>query len=268
MIEVKNITVAYGSDTVVKNVSFAMKPGEVIGIVGESGSGKSTLLKSILGLLDSRAKVLGGEIRLNGKNLLEFPPARMRQIRGKEIAMVFQHPELSLDPVWTVGRSFYESIRVHREITKKEANVLGRKLLEALELGEPDKILSSYPFELSGGMCQRAAIAIAMANRPGILLADEPTSALDVTVQKQVIETMMQMRKEFGASILIVSHNIGVIAKMADFVGVMRRGQMVEWGTKEEVLYSPKQDYTKALIRAVPKMGGELPAAEEEGIHG
>ncbi|MCD2491835.1 ABC transporter ATP-binding protein [Lacrimispora sp. NSJ-141] len=268
MLEVKNITVAYGSDTVVKDVSFAVKPGEVIGIVGESGSGKSTVLKSILGLLDSRGKVLGGEILLNGENLLGFTSGRMRQIRGKEIAMVFQHPELSLDPVWPVGRSFYESIRVHREITKKEAAVQGRKLLEALELGEPDKILSSYPFELSGGMCQRAAIAIAMANRPGILLADEPTSALDVTVQKQVIETMMQMRKEFSASILIVSHNIGVIAKMADFVGVMRRGQMVEWGTKEEVLYSPEHDYTKALIRAVPKMGGELPAAAEEVGHG
>lgn len=268
MLEIKNISVAYGNSQVVKDVSISLKPGEIVGIVGESGSGKSTMLKSILGLLDSQGKVQSGEVLFSGENLLKLAPARLRKLRGKEIAMIFQHPELSLDPIWTIGKSFYECIRVHRPVTRQEAALQGKELFRTLNLENPDKIWSSYPFELSGGMCQRVAIAIAIANRPEILLADEPTSALDVTVQMQVIETMMKLREQFGTAILIVSHNMGVIAKMADKVGVMRKGELVEWGSKDEVLYSPKHAYTKALIRAIPKMDGKLPEIMEEVFNG
>ena len=170
----------------------------------------------------------------------------MRWLDGSRIAMVFQHPELSMDPLWTIGQTFYESIRVHRKITRAESDAAAKQLLTSLHFEHPDKILASYPFELSGGMCQRVAIAIAAANGPELILADEPTSALDVTVQLQAIETMMEMRDTFGMAILIVSHNMGV-----------RQGELVEWGTKDEVLYHPQHEYTKALIEAVPRIRSE-----------
>lgn len=264
MLEIRHVSIAYGKTQTVNDVTLSLKEGEIVGIVGESGSGKSTLMKSILGLLSGGGRVISGEIMFYGEDLLKFSSQKRRKIRGKEIAIVFQHPELSLDPLWTIGKTFYESIRVHRNITKADSENEARMLLEELELPDPEKILRCYPFELSGGMCQRVAIAIAMANHPDILLADEPTSALDVTVQKQVIEIMMKMREKFGTSILIVSHNMGVIAKMADKVGVMKHGDLVEWGKKEEVLYSPKHEYTRALIRAIPKMDGKRPEAVEE----
>lgn len=259
MLEIKNLSAVYDQTESVKNVSFSVQPGEIVGIVGESGSGKSTILKSILDLFGRKGIVTGGEILFHGENLLEKKEQEMRALRGSKIAMVFQHPELSMDPLWTIGKTFYETLRVHRRISKEEAYELGRKLFGALHLENPDKILASYPFELSGGMCQRVAVAVAAANGPELMLADEPTSALDVTVQKQVIETMMEMRDTYGMSILIVSHNMGVIAKMADKVGVMRQGELVEWGAKEEVLYNPKHEYTQALIRAIPKISSGMP---------
>ena len=264
MIEIKNLSIAYGENLVVDNVSFCGKQGEIIGIVGESGSGKSTMLKSILGLLGKNGRIVSGEILCNGENLACASKKRMSRIRGGEVGMIFQHPELSLDPLCTIGASFYESIRVHRPITKKEARQQGRELLEALKFQDPEVVLDAYPFELSGGMCQRAAAAIAIANRPGILLADEPTSALDVTVQKQVIDTLLDLRDTFHTTMILVSHNMGVIAAMADQVGVMRKGKMVEWGEKEQVLHHPEHPYTKALIGAIPKMDGKLPEVMEE----
>lgn len=257
MLEIRNLSAAYEDIESVKHVSLSVQPGEIVGIVGESGSGKSTMLKAVLNLFHQKKVVIDGEILFHGENLLKKKPSEMRQLRGSRIAMVFQHPELSMDPLWTIGQTFYESIKVHRRINKKEAYEEARQILTALHFENPDKILASYPFELSGGMCQRVAIAIAAANGPELLLADEPTSALDVTVQKQVIETMMEMREKFGMSILMVSHNMGVIAKMADKVGVMRQGELVEWGTKDEVLYHPQHEYTKALIQAVPKIKKE-----------
>lgn len=254
MLEIRNLSAAYEDTESVKHVSLSVQSGEIVGIVGESGSGKSTMLKAVLNLFHQKKVMLDGEILFHGENLLKKKPAEMRQLRGSRIAVVFQHPELSMDPLWTIGQTFYESIKVHRRITKNKANEEARQILSSLHFENPDKILASYPFELSGGMCQRVAIAIAAANGPELLLADEPTSALDVTVQKQVIETMMEMREKFGMSILIVSHNMGVIAKMADKVGVMRHGELVEWGTKDEVLYHPKHEYTKALIQAIPRI--------------
>ncbi len=259
MLEIRNLSAAYGESGAVKQVSFSVEPGQIVGIVGESGSGKSTLLKCIMGLPDGRGRILGGDILLKGRSLLAMGEAELQKLRGKELAMVFQNPELSLDPLWTIEKTFYESIRVHSPVTKAQARQQGIGLLKALDLADPEKVLASYPFELSGGMCQRAAIAIAVANGPGLLLADEPTSALDVTVQKQVIDTMMSLRDRSGTAILIVSHNMGVIARMADMVGVMKDGELVEWGRKEQVLYEPSHPYTKALIRSVPRMDGRLP---------
>ncbi len=277
MLKVKNLSVAYGRIQVVRGASFFVEPGQIVGIVGESGSGKSTMLKSLAGLLEKHGQVMGGEAFYEGEDLLKLSEKRLRKLRGKEIAVVFQHPELSLDPLWKIGKTYYESVRIHRLLSRKEADAEAEKLFEGLHLENPRRILESYPFELSGGMCQRAAIAIAIANSPRLLLADEPTSALDVTIQKQVIDTMLELRKQFGTSIVVVSHNMGVIAAMADLVGVMKQGELVEWGRKEQVLYNPKHPYTRELICAIPKIRGsgleakkgmEDGSAGKEGPHG
>ncbi|MCI8550752.1 MAG: ABC transporter ATP-binding protein [Lachnospiraceae bacterium] len=277
MLRVKNLSVAYGKIQVVRGVGFSVKPGQIVGIVGESGSGKSTMLKSLAGLLEKYGQVTEGEAFYEGEDLLKLSEKQFRKLRGKEIALVFQHPELSLDPLWKIGKTYYESVRVHRTLSRAESDSEAERLFEALHLENPRRILESYPFELSGGMCQRAAIAIAIANGPRLLFADEPTSALDVTIQKQVIDTMLELRKQFGTSIVIVSHNMGVIAAMADLVGVMKQGELVEWGTKEQVLYHPKHPYTRELICAIPKIREITPnikrgmasdSAGEEGSHG
>ena len=259
MLKVENLSASYGGGEAVRGVSLSVEPGQIVGVVGESGSGKSTLLSCIMGLLGDRGRILGGDILFEGRSLLSMGREERRQMRGKELAMVFQDPELSFDPLWTIGKTLYESIRVHGPVTKKEARKRGISLLSSLEFRDPEMLLDSYPSQLSGGMCQRAAIAAAIVCGPRLLLADEPTSALDVTVQKQVIDTMMGLRGRLGTAILIVSHNMGVIARMADMVGVMKDGELVEWGEKKQVLYSPSHEYTKALIAAVPRMDGRLP---------
>lgn len=255
MFEVDGLQITYGKTEVVHRVSFGVKPGEIIGIVGESGSGKSTMLKGILGILDNPGQVTGGQIRYEGTDLLGLPRNRLRQLCGNELAMLSQHPELSMDPLWKTGKTYYETVRAHRKITKGQAEREAVEIMRLLRLENPERILNSYPFELSGGMCQRVALAIAIANRPRLLLADEPTSALDVTVQKQVIDTMLDLRKQFGTAIVIVSHNMGVIAAVADKVGVMKKGELVEWGSREQVLYHPEHPYTQKLIKAIPRMG-------------
>ena len=256
MLELRGVSVAYRENAAVRNVSFKVHEREIVGIVGESGSGKSTLIRSIIKLLGNQGQVAAGEISFHGRKLLDLSEGEMRRIRGREIALVIQHPELALDPLWTIGNLFFESMRFHGNISKKQALSRAEELLSSLSLKDTARILKSYPFELSGGMCQRVAIAIAMANGPRLLLADEPTSALDVTVQNQVIETLLQMREMFQTAILMVSHNMGVIARLADTVGVMYRGELVEWGKKDDVLHHPSHDYTKALVRATPKMEG------------
>lgn len=254
MLEIEKLQIAYGKKEIVHQAEFRVEPGEIIGIVGESGSGKSTMLKGILGILENPGRVTGGQVRYEGTDLLTVSEKKLRRIRGSEIAMVFQHPELSLDPLWKIGKTYYETVRVHRKVTRQQAEKDAVEIMDALHLENPERILNSYPFELSGGMCQRMALAIAIANRPKLLLADEPTSALDVTVQRQVIDTMLELRKQFGTAIVIVSHNMGVIAAMADKVGVMRKGELVEWGAREQVLYHPEHPYTQGLIKAIPRM--------------
>lgn len=263
MLQIENLNIAYDDILTVKNVNLKVEENEIVGIVGESGSGKSTLIRSIIQLLNSNGKIVEGSILYKNKDLRNINNNEMRKVRGKEISMIFQHPELSLDPMMSIEKLFYESINVHEKISKKESYKRATEILEVLGFEDPIRVLKSYPFELSGGMCQRVMIGIAMVNNPSLLLADEPTSALDVTVQLQVVETLMQMRDIYKTSILIVTHNMGVVSKMVDKIGVMYNGEIVEWGSKEDVLRNPKHPYTKALISAIPKMDGSMPEVVE-----
>ncbi len=254
MLEIQNLCISYGGRETVKDVSFAVQPGQIVGIVGESGSGKSTILRSLLNLLPGNGKITSGKLFFHGQELTGISEKDWRRIRGKEISMIFQHPMESLDPTERIGSQFCESMKAVQGIGKKEAFSKAEELLSDLGLDDPKRVLNSFPFELSGGMCQRAAIAMAAANGAELILADEPTSALDVTVQAQTIEVLKKLRDRNGTSILLVTHNMGVVANMADFLGVMYQGELVEWGTVQKVLHDPEHEYTKKLIRAIPKL--------------
>ncbi len=255
MLEIKDLSVAYGSKRVLHDVSLKVEPGEILAVVGESGSGKSTMLRSILGLNGGSAAVERGQVLFDGRDLLTAGEKELRRIRGGEIAMVFQQPAQSFDPVTKIGRQVYETVRAHEKLSKADTYEKMRTLLADMKLPEPDRILNSYPFELSGGMCQRVALALAMVLKPRLLLADEPTSALDVTVQAQVIATMMKLRENFGMSILLVTHNIGVAAHMAGRMAVMYRGSIVEQGETRQILSAPAHEYSRRLIASVPVIG-------------
>lgn len=256
MLKIKNLSVSYKAPTI-KDVSLTVEDGQIVGIVGESGSGKSTILKSILGLLPACACQKSNGIFIDGRDIHQLSPEELRSLRGNEISMIFQQPELYLDPICTIESQFYETVAAHKAMDKDSVKRLAIKILESLYFTEDsaEQILKKYPFELSGGMCQRVAIAIAMVNHPKVLLADEPTSALDVTVQAQVAQSMIDMRDKFGTSILLVTHNMGLVTYMADMIGVIYKGELVEFGTKEDVLFSPKHSYTKNLINSVPSLG-------------
>ncbi|MDO4522832.1 MAG: ABC transporter ATP-binding protein [Eubacteriales bacterium] len=256
MLEIQHLCISYGAIQTVKDVSFTVNSGQIVGIVGESGSGKSTTIRSILGILPGKGKVTSGNILFDQQNLTQFTGKEWSGIRGKEISMIFQHPSESMDPVLRIGDQFYESMRAVQKIDRPTAMKHAKELLNDLQLTDIERILKSYPFELSGGMCQRVAIAMAMANGTRLLLADEPTSALDVTVQAQTIKVLLGLRKKYGTAILLVTHNMGVVANMADMVGVMYHGKLVEWGTREQVLHHPTHEYTRRLIKAIPKMQG------------
>ena len=261
MLEIQGLCVSYGDVKTVKNVGFSVASGQIVGLVGESGSGKSTIIRSIFGFLGKNGKITRGQIRLKENELTGLSGKEWKKIRGREVSMIFQHPAESMDPSVTVGNQFCETLKVVSGMKKEEALQRASDLLHELYLPDADRILRSYPFELSGGMCQRVAIGMAMANYPQLLLADEPTSALDVTVQEQTIHVMMELRRKYGTAILLVTHNMGVIAHMADMVGVMYHGEMVEWGTRQEILKTPAHPYTRALIGAIPTMDGKLPQA-------
>ncbi|MDO4323508.1 MAG: ABC transporter ATP-binding protein [Lachnospiraceae bacterium] len=262
MLELKNVNIAYNGTPIVRDVSLTVGDAQIVGIVGESGSGKSTLIRSIIGLLGREGRITSGKIIFDGEALERKSEKELCQIRGSQIAMIFQQPESSFDPIETIGSQFCETLRFHQKMRKKEAWKKGTELLAALHFEEPERVMSSYPFELSGGMCQRAAIALGMACRPKLLLADEPTSALDVTVQAHTARTLLELRESSGTSILMVTHNMGVIAYMADLVGVMYRGRIVEWGTREDILLRGTHEYTKSLIRAIPRLGGSFQQQE------
>lgn len=248
------VDVSYNGAPVVHDVSFSLREGEILGVVGESGSGKSTLLKAAMGLLGSGGVVTRGDIWYKEKNLPDLSEEELRRLSGAEIAMVFQQAGASFCPVRSVGAQLFEAVSAHEDIPEADFREKAASLLQKLRFEDASRILESYPFELSGGMMQRVGIAAAMLLNPAVLLADEPTSALDVSVQKQAVEEMLLIRELYHTSIVIVTHNIGVVRAMADRVVVMREGRIVESGGTRDVLENPAREYTKKLMAAVPKL--------------
>ena len=249
-----SVDICYNENPVVRNVSFTLQTGEILGIVGESGSGKSTIIKAAMGLLGQSGVVTSGDILFQGKNLPDLGINEMREICGTKIGMIFQDSGASLCPVRTIGSQIYESMSAHARITRKEANERALELFHKLNFKDGQRILNCYSFQLSGGMNQRVGIAMAMLLNPAVLLADEPTSALDVAVQKQVVQEMLFLRKMYGTAIILVTHNIEVIAAIADSVIVLQNGHIMEYGTTRQVLNESQNEYTKALLAAVPKV--------------
>ncbi len=258
LLEVKNCTVRYQNGApAVSGVSFNVEKGEIVSLVGESGSGKTTMIRAILGLLPPGGKVTEGEIILDGKDILKMSDSEQEAMRGRDIAMIFQDVGLSMDPIMLIKNQYIESIRIHEDISREDSYNKGVDMLKRMHLTDADRVMASYPFELSGGMKQRVGIAMGMTAQPKILLADEPTSALDVTIQAQVVREMKELRDRYGATIILVTHNMGVASYLSDRIGVMRSSEMVEFGPRDEIIFNPKDQYTKELIAAVPKMGGK-----------
>lgn len=250
----QSVEICYNGIPAVQDVSFTLQPGEILGIVGESGSGKSTILKAAMGLLGRDGAVTKGSIWFQEKNLPDLPGREMRKICGREIGMVFQDAGASLCPIRIIGSQIFESIAAHEKTTRKETNRRALELFDKLGFPDGKRILSSYPFELSGGMNQRVGIAMAMLLQPGILLADEPTSALDVSVQQQVMQEMRMMRRLYGTAMILVTHNIGVVSAMADSILVLQGGRLMEYGKTRQVLDAPRSEYTKSLLAAMPRL--------------
>ena len=254
IIKCDSVEISFGGTPVVHGVSFSLAPGKILGIVGESGSGKSTVIRAVMGLLGSGGAVTKGDIWFDGKNLPDVPENEMRAIRGSSIEMIFQDAGASLCPIRTIGAQICESMASHGRVSAEQAREQALALFSSLDFKDPARVWSSYPFELSGGMNQRVAIAMAMIMRPALLLADEPTSALDAAVQKQVVLELLKLREMCGSSIIVVTHDIGVVSRMADDVLVMKDGRMMEYGPAQSVLGSPQSEYTKTLLAAVPRL--------------
>ncbi|TMW71848.1 ABC transporter ATP-binding protein [Alteribacter natronophilus] len=253
-----------GEVPAVDNVSFEIHSGEVLGVVGESGCGKSVTSLSVMGLIPKPpGKIVGGEILFRPQqdegekeeNLVKVSKKRMRQIRGNQIAMIFQEPMTSLDPLYKIGYQIIEGVRNHRAVSKKEGRQIAIDMLKLVGIPRAEEIVDEYPHQLSGGMRQRVMIAIAMACDPEVLIADEPTTALDVTIQAQILELMKKLNREKGTAIMMITHDLGVVAEMCDRVVVMYAGKVVEQGDVRTILKSPKHPYTQGLIRSLPKMG-------------
>ena len=257
LLDVDDLTVGFPTDDgvvrAVRGVSYQLRRGEALGIVGESGSGKSVTSLAVMGLLPKTAQITGS-VRLYGRELLGLSDAAISKVRGNKIAMIFQDPLTSLNPVYTVGRQLAEAVLAHREVSKQEAHARAVELLELVGIPFPEQRAHAYPHELSGGMRQRVVIAIAMANHPDVIIADEPTTALDVTVQAQVLEALETARKETGAALVLITHDLGVIAGHVDRVNVMYAGKLVESGTVDDIFYNPRMPYTIGLLGSLPRM--------------
>ena len=261
LLEIKDEKLSFftpaGEVKALNGVSFSMNEGEVLGIVGESGSGKSVTAYSIMGLTAYPGKLIGGTIYFNGHQIEKMSEKEMRKIRGNEVSIIFQDPMTSLNPVYTIGNQITEVIRLHTGKSKKEAYDRAKELLELVGINEPTKRLKQYPHELSGGMRQRVMIAIALACEPKLLIADEPTTALDGTNQPQILEIMQELRQKLGMSIIMITHDLGVVASMCERIAVMYAGHIVEYGTADEIFYEPKHEYTKGLINSIPKLSAQ-----------
>ena len=243
-----------GEVQAVNGVSFNLNPGEILGIVGESGSGKSVTAYSVMQILADNGRIKSGHILYKGEDLTMWSEKQMSHFRGKCCSIVFQDPMTSLNPVYTIGNQIVEVILLHTKKTKQEAWARARELLELVGINEPEKRIKQYPFELSGGMRQRVMIAMALACEPDILIADEPTTALDVTIQAQILELMQDLQKKLGMAVILVTHDLGVIADMCDNIIVMYGGRICERGTAREIFYNPKHEYTKGLLRSIPSV--------------
>ena len=259
LLEVKDLKVSFftpaGEVKAVGGISYDLDYGEVMGVVGESGSGKSQEAYSIMGLLQSPGKVIGGSITFEGKDVLSFSKEEMTAFRGNKVAMIFQNPMTCLNPVYTIGNQLVEALKAHdKNISKEEAQKRAMEMLEEVGINNVEKRMKQYPHELSGGMRQRVMIAMGLICHPKLLIADEPTTALDVTIQAQILELMQDLQKKLGMAIIIVTHDLGVIADMCDEIIVMYGGRVCERGTAEDIFYRPHHEYTKGLLESIPRL--------------
>ncbi|WP_420961647.1 ABC transporter ATP-binding protein [Brucella sp. IR073] len=261
LLDVNGLSVSFATDRgpvrAVRDVSFRVHEGEILSIVGESGSGKSVTLLSLLGLHDPKTTRVDGAVAFRGKAILDLPASRMRAIRGKEIGLISQDPMTALTPVYTIGWQIAEQIRTHENISARAARRRAIDLLGEVGLSNPGEAVDRYPHQLSGGMRQRAVIAMALSCNPALLVADEPTTALDVTVQAQVLDLLRRLRKDFGSAIILITHDMGVVAEVADEVAVMYAGRIVERGRTEDVFSAPLHPYTWGLMASIPPLEGK-----------
>ncbi|MGM0928933.1 MAG: ABC transporter ATP-binding protein [Actinomycetota bacterium] len=269
VLEVTNLSVDFGVDKewvpAAINLTYDVKAGEVLAIVGESGSGKSASSMALLGLLPSNSRATGS-VKLNGREILGLSSSRLRQVRGNDVAVIFQEPMTAMNPVYTIGFQIVETLRLHNAISPEEAKQRALRMLELVELPDPEKAFRSYPHQLSGGQRQRAMIAQSLSCDPKLLIADEPTTALDVTVQAEILDLMRNLRNKLDSAIVLITHDMGVVADLADKIAVMRRGRIVETGTAMEIFNNPQHEYTQALLAAVPHLGGGSDADVEVDI--
>ena len=260
LLQVKNLCTSFNVDAgevrAVNGISFNLDKGKVLGIVGESGSGKSVTAYSIMRILVEPGKIVGGEILFNGEDIVKYSKKQMREFRGKRVSIIFQDPMTSLNPTFTIGNQLREAILLHTDRNRAEANARALEMLQLVGVNEPEKRLKQYPHELSGGMRQRVMIAMALSCHPELLIADEPTTALDVTIQAQILELMKDLQKKMGMAIIMITHDLGVIADMCDEIIVMYAGRVCERGTVDEIFYNPRHEYTKGLLRSIPTLNG------------
>ena len=258
LLQVKNLHTSFFTDAgevkAVNGISYNLDAGKVLGIVGESGSGKSVSAYSVLRILTDTGRVTEGEVLFKGENILEYSSQQMQKFRGSRISIIFQDPMTCLNPTFSIGSQLREAIRIHTDRTKEEIQARALEMLQLVGVNEPEKRLKQYPHELSGGMRQRVMIAMALACEPDILIADEPTTALDVTIQAQILELMQDLQKKMGMAIIMITHDLGVIADMCDEIIVMYGGKVCERGTADEIFYNPRHEYTKGLIRSIPRI--------------
>jgi len=261
LLEVNNLNIAFetsrGDVRPVRDVSFAIYPGQTVALVGESGCGKSVTALSILRLIpEPPGKILGGEVRFEGRDLLRLSEREMRGVRGKDIAMIFQEPMTSLNPVYTIGDQIVEAVILHQHVSSRQAYEIAEESLRDVGIADPHRRLQEYPHQMSGGMRQRVMIAMALSCKPKLLIADEPTTALDVTIQAQILELLQKLQEERGMAIMLITHDLGVVAEQADVVAVMYASRIVECSAVEELFDRPQHPYTEGLFRSIPRLGG------------
>lgn len=269
ILEIKNLKVSFftpaGEVRAVNDISYTLGKGEIIGVVGESGSGKSVTASTVMGLVEKPGRIVGGSVIFDGRDVTTMSKKEIRNIRGKEIGMIFQDPMTSLNPVFTIGYQLKEAIKLYYGFTGKQADDKAVELLKLVSINDPERRLKQYPHEFSGGMRQRVMIAMALAGNPKMLIADEPTTALDVTIQAQILEIIKDLREKIHMSVMMITHDLGIVADLADKVVVMYGGKIVEASPCEEIFRNPKHPYTVGLLNSIPKLDSNKPLIPIEG---